>query len=305
MLYVLLHTGVPERENLSQNSIPYCSTIWGTAFDPFTLQKEVLYRLECVLLRFSSDEAAIARRLINLGQSCQLNQFEMLKPILNEDGKLYGYQHILTVSGQTATLIESLEIMVYNNYKGPVIFVELFRGLLSDVYTDIPGKVLLHQVITGEEAEWEDPENIDNKKLLEALKAQHQVRGISTATQWFITDDSCYQCCRQITGRIFELVQVCSVKDGYAVAHAVINVDDYSIDDWETYLAGYGHQDIREFIEDYNCELNLRILAEYIFETDWIKYIGEKKYSSSKEAAKVVDTLVDCDLALENHEVKE
>lgn len=177
--------------------------------------------------------------------------------------------------------------------------MELYRGLLEDVYTDIPGKPLLYPVITGETEDRIDEADRGNAKLLERLKMQHKVHSIKTGTQWFVTDDDTYQCCRQLTDRVFELIQVCDLAGEYGVARAVIDMDDYSIDDWERYLRLYSHKDLRGFIEDYSRELNLRILAEYIFETDWQKYLEEITYLTKEEAARAIARVVDCELDLE------
>lgn len=299
MLYALLHTYIPEGKTFDASDIPHRSEILGIAFDRAPLQKAVNAKLEELFSVLGKDGSEEAMQRIQFGYSCQLRRLETVYAVNDQEYNLVGFRHMVTVPCHAPVFLESYEIVAYDDYKEPVIFVELYRGLLEDVYTDIPGKPLLYPVITGEAEDRIDEADRGNEKLLERLKAQRKVRSILMSTQWFVTDDAFYQCCRQFTSRVFELIHVCSLGDQYGVARAVINVDDYSIDDWERYLQLYGHKDLRGFIEDYNCELNLRILAEYIFETDWQKHLEEMTYLTKEEAVRAIAGVVDCELGLE------
>lgn len=299
MLYALLHTYIPEGKTLSDNNIPHRSEILDIAYDPAPLQKAVNAKLGELFSVMDKNEHEEIMQRLRFGLSYPLRQFETVYAVNDRVYNLIGFRHMVTVPCHAPVFMESYEIVTYEDYNEPVFFVELFRGLLEDVYTDIPGNPLLYKVITGENEDRIDAEDRDNEKLLERMKAQRKVRSIKTSTQWFVTDDEFYQCCRQITGRVFELIQVCGLADAYGVARAVIDVDDYNIDEWERYLRFYDHKDLRGFIEDYNCELNLRILAEYIFETDWQEYLEEMTYSTKEEAARAIAGMVDCELGLE------
>lgn len=299
MLYALLHTYIPKGKTLGDNDIPHRSEILGIAYDLAPLQKAVYTKLSELFSVLDKDEYEEAMQRIGFGLSYPLRQFETVYAVNDRKYNLVGFRHMVTVPCYAPVFMESYEIVVYEDYKEPVFFVEMYRGLLEDVYTDIPGNPLLYKVITGEAEDRIDAEDRGNEKLLEEMKAQRKVRSIKASAQWFVTDDEVYQCCRQITSRVFELIQVCDLIGSYGVARAVIDVDDYNIDDWERYLRFYAHKDLRSFIEDYNCELNLRILAEYIFETDWQKYLDEMTYSTKEEAAGEIAGVVDCDLGLD------
>jgi len=296
MLYALLHTYIPEGKTIGDNDIPHRSEILGIAYDLAPLQKAVNSKLSELLSVLDTEERGEAIQRIGFGFSYPLRQFETIYAVNDPKYNFVGFRHMVTVPCHAPVFMESYEIVSYNDYREPVFFVELYRGVLSDVYTDIPGNPLLYPVITGEDESMINERDRDNEKLLERLKEQRRVRSILTSTQWFVTDDAFYQCCRQITDRVFELIQVCSLGDQYGVACAVINVDDYSIDDWERYLQLYAHKDLRGFIEDYNCELSLRILAEYIFETDWQDYLEETTYPNREDAARAIAGVVDCEL---------
>ena len=305
MLYALLRTYIPEGKVLGDNDIPHRSEILGVAYDLAPLQKAVGTKLSELFSTLNKDEYEKAIQGIRFGFSYPLRQFETVYAVSDSAHNLVGYRHMVTVPHHAPVFMESYEIVTYEDYKEPVFFVKMCRGLLEDVYTDIPGNPLLYKVITGEEENRIDEADRSNEKLLERLIAQRMVRSIQTSTQWFVTDDEFYQCCRPITDRVFELIQVCELGVSYGVARAVIDVDDYDIDDWERYLKLYGHEDLRGFIEDYHCELNLRILAEYIFETDWQEYLEETTYHTVVDAAKAVAAVVDCELNFEVGEAAE
>jgi hypothetical protein len=116
---------------------------------------------------------------------------------------------------------------------------------------------------------------------------------------WFVTDDSCWQCCREISDKVFELIQICKIGEGYDVAHGTINLDDYTIVQWEDYVKLYGHDGLRGFISDYNNTFPMRILAEYIFETEWTDYLQGKYFDAFDAAARFIADVVDCPIDME------
>ena len=62
------------------------------------------------------------------------------------------------------------------------------------------------------------------------------------SSKWILTDDDCAQYVRNLDefkGNVFELWQVCGILDMFAVAHAFININDYSEDEIEDVLHYY------------------------------------------------------------------
>lgn len=69
---------------------------------------------------------------------------------------------------------------------------------------------------------------------------------------WILADDDCAQYVRRVdeyTGKTFELWQVCELEENYAVAHATINIDNYSNDEIHDVLTFFGYQSLDEFVE--------------------------------------------------------
>ena len=72
------------------------------------------------------------------------------------------------------------------------------------------------------------------------------------ASCWTLTDDDCAQYVRTVDeyfGKTFELWQVCKLVGNYEVAHAIINIDDYSDDEINEVLNFFGYQDMDEFVD--------------------------------------------------------
>lgn len=115
---------------------------------------------------------------------------------------------------------------------------------------------------------------------------------------WFVTDDSCWQCCREISEKVYELIQVCKTGDKYAVAKGTINLDDYTAEQWEEHIELFGHDGFRGFISDYDNTFPMRIIAEYIFETYWLNHLLEETYDTFDDAARYVAGVVDCEIDL-------
>jgi hypothetical protein len=116
---------------------------------------------------------------------------------------------------------------------------------------------------------------------------------------WFITDDSCWQCCREISEKVFELIQICGVSGGYDVARATVDLDAYTAEQWLKYINLYGHGDFMGFIKDYDMTFPMRILAEYIFETDWDDFLEGGYFDTFDAAARYVAGIVDCKIEVE------
>jgi hypothetical protein len=117
--------------------------------------------------------------------------------------------------------------------------------------------------------------------------------------EWVVTDDSCWQCCREISGKVFELIQICDLGESYDVSRGTINLDDYEVGVWEDYINLFQHDGINGFINDYDKTFPMRILAEYIFETDWENYLQSEDFSKFNDAARYIAGIVDCEIDLE------
>jgi len=115
-------------------------------------------------------------------------------------------------------------------------------------------------------------------------------------TAWVVTDDDCRQCCREISEKVFEFIQICSIGDKYAVAQRVVKLDDYSAEQWEEHIELYSHDGFCGFISDYDNTFPMRIIAEYIFETYSLHHLLDETYDSVEAAAKYIAGVVDCEI---------
>ena len=73
------------------------------------------------------------------------------------------------------------------------------------------------------------------------------------SSKWILTDDDCAQYVRNLDefkGNVFELWQVCGVLDMFAVAHAFININDYSEDEIEDVLHYYSYENLDDFVQE-------------------------------------------------------
>lgn len=178
-----------------------------------------------------------------------------------------------------------------NQYK---LFIENWRGCLL-VHTNLPFDIELFCFDTGTEyCDIYDSEMFDYRNT---LISRNELHDLHAGTQWFVTDDDCLQCCRMISQQCYELIQVQKLRNDYGVLHGIVNIDDYSVNEWEEYIKIYGHSDLHDFIASYENRLEYRVLAEYIFETDWQKYLLEKTYKTRQEAEKHIGSIVDCKLS--------
>lgn len=79
-------------------------------------------------------------------------------------------------------------------------------------------------------------------------------------SEWFLTDDNNFQCCRQIDDCTFEFVEIEQYHSGaelYKLKRNVINVKDYEYLKVEL-LHFYGYEE--------NADIDNQIVAECIFE---------------------------------------
>ena len=109
------------------------------------------------------------------------------------------------------------------------------------------------------------------------------------SSKWILTDDDCAQYVRNLDefkGNVFELWQVCGVLDMFAVAHAVININDYSEDEIEDVLHYYSYENLDDFVQEIspatierkadgtldrespNYIVEWQLIAEMLFETE-------------------------------------
>ena len=103
---------------------------------------------------------------------------------------------------------------------------------------------------------------------------------------------------------MFELIQVCKldickVGERFAVARYMVDLDEYTVEQWEDYIELFGHDGFRGFISDYDNTFSMRIIAEYIFETNWLSHLLEETYDSFNGAARYIAGVVDCEIDLE------
>lgn len=84
--------------------------------------------------------------------------------------------------------------------------------------------------------------------------------------QWILTDPDCSQYGKQLGDFSWSYIEVRLLGNGeYAVSHAVIDLQDYSLDEWEKYINGY-YDSIEEVVSNYGLRKALQIIAECVFE---------------------------------------
>lgn len=173
------------------------------------------------------------------------------------------------------------------------IFVESFLGQIH-VYADLPEPPELRIV----ETIWADPdqETLDNQAYLKELLERGEIRELPQTPNWTLTNGACWQCCRRITSRKYELIQLKDLCEEYGIVQAIVDVDDYSLSDWEYFIQQFGHESLRDFISNSGNALRLDVLAKYIFCTLWEEYLMDDFYSSLEEAVEHIARIVDCPL---------
>lgn len=141
---------------------------------------------------------------------------------------------------------------------------------------------------------------------------------------WFITDDDCLQCCRcdlALYPSVFELVQINSYpghidgKPFYQVAHAHIDMKDYTQNEILDALGAYGYKDMDDFVfqnsptNEYlyfpdgsldranspSYIIDYQLIAEMLFELEAQEYV-ENEYSSWNDAVMGVSNITGLDL---------
>lgn len=294
-MYILTHTDFPIPLDGKQ-VFQYRTIIEGIAFDPSHLLQQMNDALDALLTIRLNNEAGEAKKVLQNGVEHTLNNDATIYPVLSDKGELYGYSHYITRLGFPMFLVETYQVVKYDDQGAgePKIFVELWRGLLSGVYTDIPGNPALICLTTGEDDT--DEETQDKEKQLQQLKEQYRVRKIDEDPNWFITDSDNWQCCRLISERQYEFIQICGLGEEYGVAKGTVNLDDYSAEQVEGYLKFFGYKDIRHFVIAYKMSFESRIFAEMVFETGWEDYLLDNRLSTFEQARDFIADIVDCAL---------
>lgn len=141
-------------------------------------------------------------------------------------------------------------------------------------------------------------------------------------TDWLLTDDDCCQLRRTdalAISNIFELYQInrypghlrrpTQSEDFFKVAHAYIDISDYSEGDILSALQGFGYESLDRFVEETSPDWNViykedgtidrenspsyiidfGLIAEMLFEFDALEYAIEKEYNSYNEAVSAIE----------------
>lgn len=87
-----------------------------------------------------------------------------------------------------------------------------------------------------------------------------------TTKEWVLTDPDCNQYGKQLSDFSWSYIESRLLGNGeYAVSQAVVDLQDYSLDEWEEYISGY-YKSIEEVVSSYGFRKALQIIAESIFE---------------------------------------
>lgn len=118
--------------------------------------------------------------------------------------------------------------------------------------------------------------------------------------QWFLTDDAFLQHGRPTSedGMEWEFVQVDQVdpeKDLYAVSHAHMNLRDYSEEEINSVLPGYGYEDFFSYVKEFPDFYKQGIL-EMFFETEIAGHLTTGPGMSFNEAVAEVESITGADL---------
>lgn len=144
--------------------------------------------------------------------------------------------------------------------------------------------------------------------------------------EWFITDDDCLQCCCRhpdIDPDSYEFVQIIGFdghvdgKPFWVVAHANINVKDFTEKDIQSALNYFDYEDMDDFVyqnapdwnvvyhEDGSIDkenspsyiIDYQLIAEMLFETDALAHYCESEHSSWNDAVKCISQITGMDLS--------
>ena len=114
-----------------------------------------------------------------------------------------------------------------------------------------------------------------------------------SASYWFVVDDDCWQCCRILSDKSYEFIQICNLGTEHGVAKGIVELDNYTDDNLKWHLECYGYN-VQDFNEWKQINGNKLILAEMVFETEWMEYLLDNRFPDSKDAKKFIAGIVDC-----------
>ena len=143
--------------------------------------------------------------------------------------------------------------------------------------------------------------------------------------EWFMTDDSCLQHCRQIPDRTpnYGFVQIncfpgsADNKPFYQIAHGNVRVlSDYSEEEIHSALVSYGYSDVDDFVLRNSAdakpvyrsdgsldrentpgyEVNYQLIAEMLFESDNQEFVVNE-FSTWNDAVRAVSEITGLDLS--------
>lgn len=131
--------------------------------------------------------------------------------------------------------------------------------------------------------------------MVRFLNTSENFDGLEEEGQWFVTDDSCAQVCRQLNESTYELMQICEVVDRYHIAHMVIDTDEYSkAEIAKSYLPAY-YGDQQQFVRSYGG-YQWRLVAEMIFETEALNHLEAGSFPNYDDAVRYIRETTDCGL---------
>lgn len=117
-------------------------------------------------------------------------------------------------------------------------------------------------------------------------------------SNWFITDDDSFQCCKvvHLDERIYELIQINpyileGMESFYTVSCGLISLKRYSDEEILKYMQPYGYKSMEQFIAAHDGILYWQYIAEMIFETTCMEYESCQKYSSFEAAAEAIKNI--------------
>jgi len=144
--------------------------------------------------------------------------------------------------------------------------------------------------------ETNDIQNPD--KVLVVISTLTEVPWNETESQWFVTDDDTFQCCKvvHLDERIYELIQINpyileGMEPFYTVSCGLISLKRYSDEDILKYMQPYGFNSMEQFIKEHDGILYWQYIAEMIFETTCPEYEACQRYHSFEAAAGIIKTI--------------
>lgn len=133
---------------------------------------------------------------------------------------------------------------------------------------------------------------------------------------WHLTDDDSAQYICYLdpiagtTGKLFDLIQVTKIPDGYVISKDVIDIGSYSEENIEDILKLYGYEGLDDFVEetspvkipklpdgtlDKESEeyiIDYSLIAEMLFETTAFECLIPGKYDTFDAAAEKVREII-------------